>query len=188
MKGSSPQEDYYRYLTRNIMLIVIVVSFTPLILFGGLVGYQFHTSYHDKVIAHLKELVERHKQNIDSFLYERLANVQMLVSAYTCEELTDEALLQEKFSMLRAEYGGVFVDIGVVDEQGVQVAYVGPFSLRRALYSEAEWFKAAMRNPVYISDVFLGLRGMPHFIVAVKKECMGQEWIFRATIDFVALN
>lgn len=188
VKGPSPQDDYYRYLTRNIMLIVIVVSFTPLILFGGLVGYQFHTSYHDKVIAHLKELVERHKQNIDSFLYERLANVQMLVSAYTCEELTDEALLQEKFSMLRAEYGGVFVDIGLVNEQGVQVAYVGPFSLRKALYSEAEWFKAAMRNPVYISDVFLGLRGMPHFIVAVKKECMGQEWIFRATIDFVAFN
>ncbi len=188
MKGSSPQEDYYRYLTRNIMLIVIVVSFAPLILFGGLIGYQFHTSYHDKVIAHLKELVERHKQNIDSFLYERLANVQMLVSTYGCEELTDEAFLQEKFSMLRAEYGGIFVDMGVVDEKGVQVGYVGPFSLRRAVYSEAQWFRAAMRNPVYISDVFLGLRGMPHFIIAVKKECKGQEWIFRATIDFVAFN
>jgi two-component system NtrC family sensor kinase len=188
MKGPNSSSDYYRYLTRNIMVIVIVVSFAPLILFGGLVGYQFHTSYHDKVVAHLKELVERHKQNIDGFLYERLANVQMLVSAYTCAELTDEAFLQEKFSMLRAEYGGIFVDIGLVDEQGVQVAYVGPFSLRRAVYSEAEWFKAAVGKPVYISDVFLGLRGMPHFIIAVKKTCKDTEWIFRATIDFVAFN
>jgi two-component system NtrC family sensor kinase len=39
-----------------------------------------------------------------------------------------------------------------------------------------------------ISDVFLGLRGLPHFIIAVKQQWKGDVWILRATIDFVAFN
>jgi len=76
----------------------------------------------------------------------------------------------------------------VINERGIQVAYSGPFKLGRALYSEADWFKKAMSREYYISDVFLGLRGQPHFIVAVKENWKGQSWILRATIDFVAFN
>jgi two-component system NtrC family sensor kinase len=45
-----------------------------------------------------------------------------------------------------------------------------------------------MSREYYISDVFLGLRGQPHFIIAVKENWKGQSWILRATIDFVAFN
>ena len=34
----------------------------------------------------------------------------------------------------------------------------------------------------------MGLRGLPHFIIAVKKTWNGEPWILRATIDFVAFN
>jgi two-component system NtrC family sensor kinase len=89
---------------------------------------------------------------------------------------------------LQQEYGPVFVDLGVVNERGVQVAYSGPFKLGRALYSEAGWFKKAIQREYFISDVFLGLRGLPHFIVAVRDNYKGQNWLLRATIDFVAFN
>jgi two-component system NtrC family sensor kinase len=36
--------------------------------------------------------------------------------------------------------------------------------------------------------VFLGLRGLPHFIVAVKDNWNGENYILRATIDFVAFS
>ena len=111
-------ESFYRALTRNMVLIVIVVSFTPLILISGIIGYQFHTSYHETVLARLKELVLKHKQNIDSFLYERLSNIQITARTYTIPQLHNEAFLQERFSVLRDEYGGVFVDLGLVDERG----------------------------------------------------------------------
>jgi two-component system NtrC family sensor kinase len=39
-----------------------------------------------------------------------------------------------------------------------------------------------------MSDVFLGLRGQPHFIVAVKHTSDEREWLLRATIDFAAFN
>lgn len=177
---------YYRSLARNMILTVIVISLSPLILFSSLIGYQFHTSYQNKVLDHLQEIVRKHKQNIDSFLNERLANVAMLVRVHSLKRLSNEAFLKEALSLFREEYGGVFVDLGLVDERGVQVAYAGPFELKRANYADAEWFKKAIQNPFYISDVFLGLRGLPHFIITVKPE--GARWLLRATIDFVAFN
>ena len=177
---------YYRSLTRNMILSVIVISLSPLILFSSLIGYQFHTSYQNKVLDHLQEIVRKHKQNIDSFLNERLANVAMLVRVHSLKRLSNEAFLKEALSLFREEYGGVFVDLGLVDERGVQVAYAGPFELKRANYADAEWFKKAIQSPFYISDVFLGLRGLPHFIITVKPE--GARWLLRATIDFVAFN
>ena len=177
---------YYRSLTRNMILSVIVISLSPLILFSILIGYQFHTSYQNKVLDHLQEIVRKHKQNIDSFLNERLANVAMLVRVHSLKRLSSEAFLKEALSLFREEYGGVFVDLGLVDERGVQVAYAGPFELKRANYADSEWFKKAIQSPFYISDVFLGLRGLPHFIITVKPE--GARWLLRATIDFVAFN
>ncbi len=34
----------------------------------------------------------------------------------------------------------------------------------------------------------MGLRGLPHFIVAVRNTREGRHWILRATIDFVTFN
>ena len=90
--------------------------------------------------------------------------------------------------MLQDAFGPVFVDLGVVNDQGLQVAYAGPFKLGKALYWDADWFQKAMKSEVFISDVFLGLRGLPHFIIAVRENWNGRVWILRATVDFVAFN
>ena len=185
-KNRLANDGYYRSLTRNMILTVIVISLSPLILLSSLIGYQFHTSYQNKVLDHLQEIVRKHKQNIDSFLNERLANVAMLVRVHSLKRLSSEAFLKEALSLFREEYGGVFVDLGLVDERGVQVAYAGPFELKKANYADAEWFKKAFQSPFYISDVFMGLRGLPHFIITVKPE--GARWLLRASIDFVAFN
>ncbi|NLJ28662.1 MAG: two-component sensor histidine kinase [Deltaproteobacteria bacterium] len=179
---------YYRVLTRNMVLILILISFTPLVLISGIIGYQFETSYRQKVLDHLIELVQKHQQNIDSFLNEKLSYIQVLVNSYSLEELSNESFLNHKLSILQQGYGGVFVDLGLVNAEGVQVAYAGTFKLEKANYSQAEWFKRAMKSHYFISDVFLGLRRQPHFIVAVKQQWGGKDWIVRATIDFEAFN
>ncbi len=97
-------------------------------------------------------------------------------------------MLEQALANLQSIYGSVFVDLGVVNEQGVQVAYAGPFKLERADYSKAAWFNDAVQSDYYISDVFLGLRKQPHFIVAAKQEFGGKKWIVRGTIDFLAFN
>jgi two-component system NtrC family sensor kinase len=189
MKPTKHQNgDYYRSLTRKMILTIILVSVTPLILVGSIILYRFHVSYHEKVEAHLQELVLKHKQTIDNFLKEKLGDIRFLSETFCFDELKDASFLQDRLDLLQQSFGPVFVDLGVVTSRGLQVAYSGPFRLGEALYYEADWFKKAMKTQYFISDVFLGLRGLPHFIVAVRDNWMGDPWILRATIDFVAFN
>jgi two-component system NtrC family sensor kinase len=159
-----------------------------MVLITGLILNEFQNSYSEKVNAHLKELVLKHKQNIDTFLKEKTSYIRFLAKTVGIKQLSDESFLQQRLYSLQEEYGPVFVDLGVVDQQGHQIAYAGPFKLGKANYSEAEWFKKALQNKYYVSDVFLGLRGLPHFIISVKQESQDEDWILRATIDFVAFN
>ncbi len=167
---------------------IIIVSFTPMILVIVVFLQQFHIAYQEKIRAHLEELVQKHKQNIDSFLKEKLGDIRFLAETSSFEELTRETFLQDRLARLQTEFDPVFVDLGVVDEGGHQIAYAGPFKLEKARYSKAEWFKKAIKSQYFISDVFLGLRGLPHFIVAVRYEWEGSYCILRSTIDFVAFN
>jgi two-component system NtrC family sensor kinase len=181
-------EAYYNNLTRNLIVKMIIASFTPLILITFITSYKYNNAYKSKVIAHLQEVVEKHKQNIDNFLKEKLANIQFLSKSCSILQLDDEVVLRNKLEQLRDEYGPFFVDIGLVNPQGIQTDYVGPFKLSSVNYSQSEWFKEAMEKEYYISDVFLGIRGMPHFIIAIRKSFGKEHWIVRTTIDFVLFN
>lgn len=179
---------YYASLTRKLVLIIIAVSIAPMILVSGIILNRFSISYHEKIYAHLEVLIRKHKQNIDNFLAEKLGDIRFSAVCFTYDQLSNDSFLQEKLLSLRQEFGVVFEDLGVIDERGVQVAYAGPYKLEKAHYSEADWFKKAIQNKYFISDVFLGLRGLPHFIVSVRSERDGKPWILRATIDFLAFN
>ncbi|NJB68837.1 two-component system NtrC family sensor kinase [Desulfobaculum xiamenense] len=179
---------YYRTLTRSMAAIVILVSMTPLLLISAVSSYQFHYSFQSKVEAQLKEMVQKHQQTIDLYLSEKLGELRLVARTKSFAELSDNAQLAAELRHLQEEFSGAFVDLGLVADNGVQSAYAGPFPLRNADYSGSAWFRRAMESEFYISDVFLGLRGVPHFIVAVRQKWEGRQWILRATIDFMAFN
>jgi two-component system NtrC family sensor kinase len=78
---------------------------------------------------------------------------------------------------------GSFTDLGVIDDKGRQLAYIGPYDLIDKNYLETFWFKEVMDKGLYISDMFMGFRKIPHFIIAVSRTEKGKKWILRATID-----
>jgi two-component system NtrC family sensor kinase len=180
-------DHYIRSLNRNIILIIIVVSVVPLILVSSTIYYQFRASYHEKVYDHLRELVHSHSRNIDYYLQEKISDIRTLMSSHgwTRRELEDETFLQERLAVLQRNFGKDFVDLGVINAAGKQTTYAGPFKLTQVDYSNADWFRKAIQSDYFISDVFLGLRGMPHFIIAVRDSRPDGYWILRATIDFV---
>jgi two-component system NtrC family sensor kinase len=178
----------YNKLSWRISAVIVLVSLTPLFLVSLVTAYQFHTAYRAKVLAHLEELVLKHEQNIDGFLHEKLADIRVLSSSCSFPQLRDPVYLENLLTTLQEQHSGVYVDLGLINDRGEQVAYAGPFRLGQARYAESPWFQEAMQRQYYISDVFLGLRGLPHFIVAVKRTWQGREWIVRSSIDFVAFN
>jgi two-component system, NtrC family, sensor kinase len=182
------KDPYYKNLTRKMIFLVIAVSFTPMLLVGISILNRFNIFYTEKVNAHLSELVLKHTQNIDGFLLEKLNNIRFIANSYSIGELKKEKFLRNKLAALQTEYGTVFEDLGIINDKGVQVTYAGSFRLENALYSDTEWFKKAIKQQYFISNVFLGLRGTPHFIVTVREIHHGKPWILRATINFAAFN
>ncbi|RLC16027.1 MAG: two-component sensor histidine kinase [Deltaproteobacteria bacterium] len=187
-KDNHLTDHYLHSLNRNIILIIIIVSIIPLLLVSITIYGQFRASYHEKVYDHLRELVQSHSQNIDNYLQEKLSDIRFLTDSCGWENLADEPFLQERLAVLQKDFGQDFVDIGVVTALGEQIAYAGPFKLGKADYSNAEWFRKSIQSEYFISDVFLGLRGLPHFIIAVRNNLGNGHWILRATIDFVAFT
>ncbi len=110
------------------------------------------------------------------------------MDSYTFDQLANHTFLEERLKSLQKISNYTFVDLGVVDSSGVQLSYAGPFGLKSADYGDAPWFKDAIRSDTYISDVFLGLRDIPHFIVAVRGDHNGSKWLLRGTVDFEKFN
>ncbi len=179
---------YYADFRMKIALRIVIVSLAPMILVTGIILYQFHVFSNHMVHAHLDELVLKHRQKLDDFLKQKLSDISHLARSHDFSQLQNKTFLQQRLRALQADYSYVFVDLGVIDENGQQVSYAGPFDLDRADYSSSEWFQKARATEAYISDVFSGMRGHPHFIVAVKRQWEGREYLVRATIDFLAFN
>ena len=188
MNTETKRNKYYRLLQRNLVIAILLTAITPTVLVSIFILDAFRVSYKEKVYDHLDVLTRKHKRSIDIFLEEKLMDIRLLAKTNRFEELTDEVILNQKFNELQRAFDRSFVDLGVVDHQGRQIAYAGPLDLTGVNYSSAEWFEQAISNPFFISDVFKGMRGAPHFIVSVRQERDGRPWILRATIDFGEFN
>ncbi len=175
-------------LSKRISLLIIFVSLAPLIVVGGVFAHLFHTAYREKTVAHLEQLISKHAENVDSHLHERLATIQTLMEVCTLDQLSDSDYLKDLLFTLHSQFGRMFVDIGLVDDTGALLSYAGPYHLGDAKYAQTSWFEHALKNELYISDVFMGLRNQPHFIVAARREHKGHPYILRATIDFEAFT
>ena len=165
-------------------LTIMIVSAIPLILISAITRHYFQVSYRDKVLNNSKLAIANHRQSIENFLTERIGALRVQAKSFTFDQLSDGAFLRDRLAILQEEYGPSFMDLGVVNDIGKQVAYAGPYKLQDADYSEAEWFQKALKKDYYVSDVFYGLRGFPHLALAVRQEQSGQKWLLRATINF----
>ncbi len=189
MEASAEDRNaFYHVLSRKITALILIVSFFPLILTTGILFYRFNQTYTEKIQAHISELVQKHSQNIDSFLLEKLGNIRYTARQFDSSQQSPKIFLQQHLALLKNEYGDVFTDLGMVNEKGIQFAYEGPFKFENADYSSADWYIKAIDKPFFISDVFVGLRGHPHFIIAVKIKSNGSDYILRSTINFGAFN
>jgi two-component system NtrC family sensor kinase len=188
MRTEANRDRYYRSLMRNVVLTILLTAITPTVVVSIFILDAFRVSYEQKVYDHLDVLTRKHKRSIDIFLEEKLMDIRLLAKTNRFGDLTDQATLDQRFNELQRAFDRSFVDLGVVDHQGRQIAYAGPLELSGVNYSGAAWFEQAISRPFFVSDVFKGMRGAPHFIVSVRQERNGRPWILRATIDFGEFN
>jgi len=175
------------YLKRIILIFMIVIPCIPFILVVGIGYFSFIRSIEVNAISNMKRIVEDHNHMIQSFLNERKADLDFVVNAFAYTDLIQSEKLETIFTILQKE-SNTFIDIGIFDESGDHKAYHGPYRLTGKNYIDAPWFKEVVKEGCYISDIFLGFRRIPHFIIAVAKKEAEKTWIIRATIDTWLFN
>lgn len=174
--------NIYSSLQWKIIILTLIVTFTPLLLLGVIIYRQFAQMYTEKIKEQICFRAESRADAVDLFLTERTAILGAIADTDSLEAMTDEANLAHKLAVMNRR-AGAFVDLGIIDQAGQQLAYVGPYELKGKNYYEQPWFGQVMSKGVYISDVYLGFRKLPHFIIAVRRQEQQKNWILRATID-----
>ena len=161
------EERYYKRLWWKIILTTLGFSLIPLFALGFTIYYQFSVSYSAKIFENLKTLVENRRSAIDLFFDERVSQLVTIAHTHSLKQLSDEAFLNKVFNTMQTRSKS-YIDIGIIDQDGNHLAYIGPYpELKGVNYKKEDWFQSVMSGGVYISDVFLGYRKFPHFIIAV---------------------
>jgi two-component system NtrC family sensor kinase len=187
VKVGFPEKDQYTGMRRMIFLCMILVPVIPFIAVLGIGYYHFTTSLETNTLATMSRIVEDHRQMIDTFLRERRRDLGFILDTNTYESLTDPERFYAVFTQLQRN-SNAFVDLGIFDQEGIHVMYQGPYRLVGIDYGKEEWFRRVLKEGYYISDIFLGFRRIPHFVIALKKEESGKIWVIRATIDTYLFN
>lgn len=178
----------YRRLRLVALTAVSVVAVVPLLIMAGVNYYQYRQAFRAELGQPMVSLVTSGKQGLESFLDERMSALQLLVRERTYGDLRDPAHLGRVLVNMKQAFGG-FVDLGVLDDKGVQVTYAGPFELAGRSYESAPWYHEVTKHGSYVSDVFTGYRNAPHFVVAVEHDTdSGHFFVLRATIDTELIN
>lgn len=181
-KGVEHNKAYYSRLNRKFILLTLVCSVVPLLLVGWGINIHYSRFATSRMMDSFRVRVENHRKIIELFLVQRLSLLQLTAYTHSVEYLRKTPNLARVFEAINREQGAI-TDLGLIDEQGNHLAYIGPYALLDKNYSKSFWFKDVMEKGVYTSDMFEGFRKVPHFIMAVTHAEKGKKWILRATIN-----
>ncbi len=178
------EAKHYKKLRVKIVVMSLCFSLIPLFALGLTIYHQFSKTYENKVTEALTALVQNRRSSLELFFEERIAQLVTVANTHILDELRNEVFLGQIFNSMQSR-GKSFVDIGLIDQEGNHLAYVGPFyeKLKGVNYANEDWFHSTVSGGLYVSDVFLGFRKIPHFIIAVTRREGNRVWILRATIN-----
>jgi two-component system NtrC family sensor kinase len=178
-----PENKYHRSLMKSLLLMAFFLPFVPMILACGIIFFQFQSAYKENAYAYIRADSEKSKRYIDNLLKERLNTIQRLAETFDIQYLSDEASLKNILNTLQLHEGPVFQELGVIDEQGVQVTYAGPDKLPKTAYAEEDWYRKVMKTGKLIGDVSTDWLGRPCLTIAVKTLWQGNVWVLRSTMS-----
>ena len=178
------REKSYGYFKYTLFGIMVVISMIPMMITAGLGYFQYRNLLHAEEYDQLLWRLDGAQKTIEALVESLQSIVTFIAREDRYYALLNEKDLRILFDRLKEEYGD-FVDLGVIDSAGLQRSYSGPYDLEGKNYSSQEWFKEAMTKTVYISNVYLGYRQIPHFVIAVRKRIPDTDdyWLLRATIN-----
>ncbi|MEW5923811.1 MAG: ATP-binding protein [Candidatus Zixiibacteriota bacterium] len=178
----------YRKLRRRSVVATSLVALTPLIIMVIINFYQDKEAYIAESRYAVSRILSNTKRNLEFIIEERRSALSLILNEQPYQKLNSPGGLKSIQKNLNNSFGG-FVDLGVINSEGIQTNYIGPYELIGRNYRDQAWFNEVLVRGVYVSEVFLGHRKLPHFVIAFKHEIDESDFfVFRATIDMSLLS
>jgi len=179
----------YRRIWRFAIGMLAVVALVPLCVMAFIDYNVTRHSLESENLLRTARTTSNVRRTVNFFLKERQQALDFLVNHQGIQTLRDCENLERVLAALKSSFGG-FVDIGIINNKGRQVAYLGPHDLLGRNYSGQPWFAKTLEKGDYISPVFHGFRDEPHLVVARKvvDEKSGAVFVLRVTLDTAQFN
>lgn len=177
--------SYFEQLRSKLTWLLLSSYVIPLILLAVYFHFQYNTTVKEGINNHLKSIAENRRNTVDLFLQERVSNLKNVFRPESLHIPSSQEEMDKALSILRHE-SSTFIDIGLFGPDGTLISYTGPHTfLEGKDYCNEAWFKQILEGDrsYFISDVYLGFRGKPHFIIAVRRIVKEKPWIIRASVD-----
>lgn len=185
--GIAPSSRYLK-LWQFAIIVTALLTIIPLAVMTLVNYYSDQKAYRSEMEHRISRVLSNTKRTLEFIIEERRSALTMVIQDRSFNELCSDECLRETLQHLKQAFGG-YVDIGIIDSAGNQINYSGPYNLRGKNYLGQSWFHEVILRNVYVSDVFLGYRKFPHFVIAIKKEKgNGDFFVLRATLDMELID
>ena len=182
----SPEEleKRYSHFFRSLTIILLGLVLIPMILISLLSYKEYKRLLAEEEVNQLLLNVEQADNTLELFVVKLRSIINFAGHDDRYLELQQPGELERLFSRLRKAYPD-FTDIEVIGPNGKTVASLGEYANGDHNYTGQQWYEEALRKGEYISDVFTGFRGLPHFVVAISRNMPdgSGQWVLRVNID-----
>jgi two-component system NtrC family sensor kinase len=180
------KKNYYKAITKRLLVAFFCLSIVPIACFAWIMKGSVEETNIIKLNELTTSTIEHRTEVISQFLKDKINMLSMLVSLYSEEFFFNKENVEKLFLAMNSK--GDIVDLQVIDVTGIQHAYVGPYraKIEGKKYDDAPWFRETLISGVHVSDVFMGFRNTPHFVVAVTDPL--KNYVLRATINSSIFN
>jgi two-component system NtrC family sensor kinase len=174
----------YRRFRISLLTTLLIISMVPAFITAAIGYFQYRDLLQTTENEQLLWNLDGAQKTMQALINELHSSIDFIVREDRCEEILDQGTLDDMLVRLKTKYSG-FVDLGVIDSRGIQLTYSGPYKLQGYNYRVQEWFDQVLAHDFYVSNVFLGYRNIPHFVIAVCKKGADSDniWVLRATIN-----
>lgn len=179
------RKKYFKKLKIRLGVGLMAAFMLPYAVFFVYFQCEFNATLKNTGRLNLEALSNSQKNTIDLFLQERVVNIFSLFHSVDFSLNPSQDQMQKFLKNLK-QVNNAFIDVGFLNTDGIQTGYAGSFlNLKDIDYSSENWFKILLNQDrhYFISDIYLGFRGKPHFTIAVRQIIDGKPYIMRSTLD-----
>jgi two-component system NtrC family sensor kinase len=179
----------YLRLKRLLSAGFFISGIIPIIIIAAGSIYNFKELSINNIEVTARQVAEHRTDVINTFLNSQVTFLSTLMSLYSSEFIENHDNLKQLFLAITKEgQEGAIVDLQLIDTNGKQLAYVGPYheKIQGKNYKDVPWFNEVLVRGAYVSDVFSGYRNYPHFVIALINPL--KSYVLRATINSGIFN